>query len=123
MTRVRMMSKDKVISERWYNENNEPMSIGGETYCRVDYTYDQKGNINREKYYDAENLPVCCLDGYAIVYREFDAYQRVTYEKFYGTDGFAVQLADGTVAYRYQYDDEVTFLKTTRYNFADHEIE
>ena len=123
VTRVRVMSKDHVISERWYDENNELMTIGNETYCRVDYTYDQKGNINREKYYDKENLPVCCSAGYAIVYREFDGYNRVVYEKFYGTDGFAIKLADGTVAYRYQYDDNGVLLKKTRYDIADHEID
>ena len=123
VTRVRVMSKDHIISERWYDENNELMTIGNETYCRVDYTYDQKGNINREKYYDKENLPVCCSAGYAIVYREFDGYNRVVYEKFYGTDGFAIKLADGTVAYRYQYDDNGVLLKKTRYDIADHEID
>ena len=123
VTRVRVMNKDKIVSERWYNENNNPMPLGEETYCRVDYTYDQKGNVNREKYYDAENQPVCCAAGYAIVYREYDALNRVSYEKFYGTDGFAIRLADGTVSYRFQYDDEGNLLKTTRYDFADHELE
>ena len=95
----------------------------GKTTNLEDSTYDKKGNINREKYYDADDLPICCLAGYAIVYREYDAFNRVDYEKFYGPDGFAVMLEDGAVSYRYVYDDEGQLLKTTKYDFADHEVE
>ena len=71
---------------------------------------------------DAEGQPVCCLAGYAIVYREYDAYNRVAYEKFYGTDGFAVMLEDGAVSYRYTYDDDGNLLQIMKYDFADHEV-
>ena len=122
VTRIRQMSKDKVISESWYDENGNPVSPGGETYCRVDYTYDKAGNVNREKYYDAEGKPVRCLGGYAIVYREFDAYNRVVYEKFYDTDGFAIMTAEGVVSYRYTYDDDGRMIQRTAYDYFDHEI-
>ena len=122
VTRIRTMSKGKVISERWYDEYGNPVSPGGETYCRADYTYDKAGNVNREKYYDAEGNPVRCLLGYAIVYREFDAYNRVVYEKFYDTDGFAIMTAEGVVSYRYVYDDEGRMIQRTAYDYFDHEI-
>lgn len=93
VTRVWIMNKDKVITESWFDADGQPMTIG-DTYCRVEYTYDKIGNINREKYYDAEGKPIRCLAGYAIVYREFDEYNRIVYEKFYDTDGFAIRLQD-----------------------------
>ena len=123
VTRVRTISDEKVISDRWFDAEGNPMSPNEDTYFRADYTYDKKGNINRVKYYDLEGYPVCCLAGYAIVYREFDAFNRVDYEKFFGTDGFAIRLPDGAVSYRYQYDDEGNILKQSKYDFADHEIE
>ena len=123
VTRIRQMSKGKVISESWYDELGNPMSPGGETYCRVDYTYDKAGNVNREKYYDAEGNSICCLAGYAIVYREFDAYNRVVYEKFYDTDGFAIMIETGAVSYRYTYDDEGNMIQRTAYDYFDHEIQ
>ena len=122
VTRVQVFSKNRVISERWFDAEDAPMTRG-DTYCRVDYTYDQAGNINREKYYDAEGNPVLCAAGYAIVYREFDSLGRVIYEKFYGTDGFATQLEDGSVSRRYEYDDKGNLIKTTRYDFSDRQIE
>ena len=122
VTRVRVMSKGKLISERWFDAEGNPMTLG-DTYCRVDYTYDKSGNINREKYYDADDQPILCEAGYAIVYREYDSFARVDYEKFYGTDGFAVMLEDGAVSYRYQYNDSGEMIKKTKYDFSDHEVE
>ena len=116
------MNKDKVISEIWYDENGNPMPIRGDTYCRVDYTYHKSGNIKTEKYYDAENKPVRCLKGYAIIYREYDAMNRVVYEKFYDTDGFAIMLEEGAVSYRYEYDESGNLIKTTAYDYFDHEV-
>ena len=117
------MNKDKVISESWYDAEGNPMAIGEETYYRVDYTYDKAGNVNREKYYDAEGNAIRCLRGFAIVYREYDAYNRIIYEKFYDTDGFAIMLPEGAVSYRYTYDEDGNLQKTTAYDYFDHEIE
>ena len=88
----------------------------------MDYTYD-KGNISREKYFDLEGNPVRCLKGYAIVYREYDPFNRVKYEKFFDTDGFAIMLADGAVSYRYEYDDDGELLQITKYDYMDREVE
>ena len=123
VTRVRQMRKKKVLSESWYDEKGEPMFIGGETYCRVDYTYDKAGNVNREKYYDADGLPVRCKGGYAIVYREYDTANRLVYEKYYDTDGFAIMNSEGAVSYRYEYDDDGNLIKTTAYDYFDHEVQ
>ena len=121
VTRIREMSKDKVIAESWYDAEGEPMTIG-DTYYRIEYTYDKIGNINREKYYDNEGKPIRCLAGYAIVYREFDAFNRVVYEKYYDTDGFAIMLEDGAVSRRFQYDDDGNLILTTKYDYGDHEV-
>ena len=86
------------------------------------YTYD-KGNINREKYYDLNGQPIRCKAGYAIVYREFDVYDRVVYEKYFDTDGFAIMLEDGAVSHRYEYDEDGNLIKTTKYDYGDHEVE
>ncbi len=123
VTRLRTMSGSKTISVSWLDENGNPMPFGDETYYRVIYTYDKNGLINREKYYDQDGQPVLCKAGYAIVYREFDKYNRVVYEKFYGTDGFATMLADGAVSYRYEYDDDGNLIRTTKYDYNDHEVE
>ena len=112
VTRVQTLSKEKVISVAWLDEN-----------YRVEYTYDKMGNINREKYYGADGNPVRCSKGYAIVYREFDVYNQVVYEKFYDTDGFAIMLEDGAVSYRYEYDDAGNVIKKTKYDYYDHEVE
>ncbi len=123
VTRIRQMSKNRVISETWYDEKGDPMSVGGETYVRADYTYDKAGNVNREKYYDADGKPVRCLRGYAIIYREYDKLNRVIYEKFYDTDGFAIMLPEGAVSYRYTYDEEGNLQTTTAYDYFDHEVQ
>ena len=122
VTRLRVMSGNKTISVTWLDENDNPVPFGDDTYYQVKYTYD-KGNINREKYYDQDGNPVRCKAGYAIVYREFDAYNRVVYEKFYDTDGFAIMLEDGAVSYRYEYDDYGNLIRTTKYDYGDHEVE
>ena len=58
-----------------------------------------------------------------IVYREFDDFNRVVYEKFYDTDGFAIMLADGAVSYRYTYDENGKLTETKKYDYGDHEVE
>ena len=99
------------------------MPIGNEPYYKVEYTYDKAGNVNREKYYDADGSPVRCSGGYSIVYREFDDFNRVAYEKFYDTDGFAVILEDDAVSYRYEYDEDGNMIRKTKYDYYDHEVE
>ena len=121
VTRLRTMNGSKTTSVSWLDENGDPAPYGDEPYYRVVYTYD-KGNINREKYYDEDGNPVRCRAGYAIVYREFDAWNRVVYEKYYDTDGFAVMLEDGAVSHRYEYDDDGKLIKDTKYDYADHEV-
>ena len=123
VTRERTVRQGKTISVRWFDGNGEAAAAAEDTYYRVDYTYDKAGNINREKYYDAEGNPVRCAAGYAIVYREYDAYNRVVYEKYYDTDGFAVMMADGAVSYRYEYDEDGELIRTTKYDYGDHVVE
>ena len=123
VTRLRTVSSGKTIAVSWLDENGAPVPIMDDTYYRVEYTYDKMGNINREKYYDENGNPVQCSKGYSIVYREFDEYNRVEYEKFFDTDGFAIMLEDGAVSYRYLYDEDGKLIKTTKYDYADHEVE
>ena len=111
-----------MISVSWLDAEENPMNLVGETYCRVDYTYDKAGNINRERYYDAEGNPVRCAKGYAIVYREYDASNRVVYEKYFDVDGFAIALEGGVVSYRYTYDADGNMLTRTAFDYFDHEI-
>ena len=124
VTRLRVTNnKGKTIAESWRDENDQPVPCEGETYYSVEYTYDKAGNVNREKYYGADGMPIRCKKGYAIVYREYDAANRVIYEKFFDTDGFAIMLEDGAVSYRYQYDESGNLIKTTKYDYGDHEVE
>ena len=88
----------------------------------AEYTYDGRGNRTREKYYDEEGNLVLCRSGYAMVYREYDAYNRVRYEKFYGSDGGVTALEDGTVAYRYEYDDNGELVRIRKFDWMDHEL-
>ena len=122
VTREQILSKDKVVSVRWFDVDGNPVPLKDETYCRVDYTYD-RDNINREKYYDAEGNPVRCKAGYAIVYREFDIENRVIYEKYFDTDGFAIMLEDGAVSRRFEYNEAGEIIKTTKYDYSDHVVE
>ena len=122
VTRLRVMNGKMTVSVSWLDENDIPVSFGDDTYYRIEYTYDKVGNINREKDYDADGKPVCCAKGYAIVYREYDAYNRVVYEKFYGTDASAIMLEDGSVCHRYEYDENGKLIRTTKYDYYDHEV-
>ena len=117
------MNRGKTIAVSWLDADGNPAPLGDEPYYRVEYTYDNAGNVNREKYYDADGKPVRCSKGYAIVYREFDAYDRLVYEKFFDTDGFAVMLEDGTVSCRYEYDRDGNLIRKTKYDFYDREVE
>ena len=123
VTRVRTMSGKKTIAESWLDADGNAVPRKDDLYYRVEYTYDKMGNVNREKYYDADGTPMRCAGGYAIVYREFDAYNRVIYEKFFDTDGFAIMLEDGAVSYRYEYGEDGTVLRKTKYDYSDHEVE
>ena len=123
VTRIQEVNKNKVVAENWYDEEGNPMTVGDDTYVRMEYTYDSQGNINRIKYYGADGKPIRCKDGYAIVYREFDGLNRLVYEKYFDTDGFAIALEDGTVAYRYEYDNNGNLIRTTRHDYGDREIE
>ena len=122
VTRLRTMSGKKVIAESWLDEDDNMIPIGDDQYFRVEFTYDKAGNVNREKYYDRNRQPMLCRDGYAIVYREFDQFNRVVYEKYFGTDGFATVLEDGAVSRRFRYDDDGNLVQTTKYDFVDHEV-
>ena len=61
-----------------------------------------------------------------------DTYYQVVYtydkdninrEKYFDTDGFAIMLEDGAVSHRYEYDDDGNLIKTTKYDYGDHEVE
>ena len=123
VSRERTLNKGKVISERRFDAEGNPVLFSGETYYRIDFTYDKAGNINREKYYDREGNPVLCAAGYAIVYREYDVYNRIVYEKYFDTEGSAVRLADGAVSRRYQYDEDGRLLSTAKYDYSDKPVE
>ena len=123
VTRIQTISKKKVTSEIFLDENGERAPFADEPYYRIDYTYDNAGNRSRERYYDLDGNPVLCNGGYAIVYREFNSRKQVDYEKFYGVDGFAVKLDDGSSCVRYTYDDEGNLLYSTKYDYYDHVIE
>ena len=122
VTRLRVMSGNRTTSVAWLDEEGNGIPIGDDLYYRVEYTYDKAGNVNREKYYDQDGQPMLCRDGYAIVYREFDKFNRVVYEKYFGTDGFATTLEDGAVSRRFEYDDDGNLIRTTKYDYADHEV-
>ena len=123
VTRIQTLYGKTVTSEAYQDENGKPVPINGDTYCKVEYTYDKAGNRNREKYYGADEKPILCSKGYAIIYREFNSRGQVVYEKFYGTDGFATMLEDGAVSHRYTYDENGNLLSVKGYDFYDHEVE
>ncbi len=123
VSRERTLNKGKVISERRFDAEGNPVLFSGETYYRIDFTYDKAGNINREKYFDREGNPVLCAAGYAIVYREYDVYNRVVYEKYFDTEGSAVRLADGAVSRQYQYDKNGRLLSITKYDYNDKPVQ
>lgn len=118
--RKQTLNKDKVISESWYDAEGNPSTRAGseyeDTYCTVEYTYDKMGNINREKYYDENGDLIRCLKGYTMVYREYDAYNRVIYEKWYETE-------EGTISFRYEYNEYGELISTRKYDWLDHEIQ
>ena len=116
-----VLSKGKVQSEAWFDERNQPVPMMEGDVYKVEYTYDKRGNVNRKKYYDQYDRPVTCTEGYSIVYMEYDELNRIIYEKFYGTAGFAIDLADGTVSRRYTYDLDGN-VKVTRYGYQDKAI-
>ena len=123
VTRLRTLNdKGKVLSEEWLDADNQVIPIGGDTYYRVEYTYDKAGNINRERYFDAEGNLVRNRRGFAILYREYDSYNRVIYEKFFDTNSFAVMIPEGAVSYRYTYDEDGNMISVTAYDYYDHPI-
>lgn len=128
MTRIQVVNdQGQVVAERFYDADGNPSNREGteyeDTYCTVEYTYDKMGNINREKYYNRDGELVLCRKGYAIVYREYDAYNRVVYEKFSGNGMEDPQLEDGAFAYRYEYDGDGNLTQIRKYDWMDHEIE
>ena len=56
--------KNHISSEAWFDTEDRPMPIGDDTYVRRERDFDAAGNIIAERYFDANDLPTACRDGY-----------------------------------------------------------
>jgi hypothetical protein len=106
---------------------NSPLDVGKEIYARfqqnLDLLFRHCSRTNQiEKYFDEKDNLTLCRKGYAMVHREYDSDKRIVCEKFFGTDGNPIELADGAACYRYTYNEAGEKSAPKKFDRNNHEI-
>ncbi len=84
-----------LIGESYFDQNGQPMNRTDTFYASKRISYDDKGRINGEQYFDTVGKPTISSSGYASYTRELDQNGWVLREKYYGIDGQPMLIAAG----------------------------
>ncbi len=76
--------------EAWFDENGQPMVMNN-TYCRIEYEYDEKWNKTVERYYGSDGMLILCKDGYCRREMTYNSEGKVEAERHYGLDGNLIE--------------------------------
>lgn len=79
--------RNQIVEMRTYNVKNQLTPSKKDGYSIIRREYDQRGNIIRVSYYDANRAPVISKEGYATHISEYDAMGRVIHQKYYDEKG------------------------------------
>ncbi len=95
--------KNMVISESYYDVNDEPMLCTGE-YARVDVVYNN-GLPSEISYYDVNGEPKACNEGFEKFTKEFNEVGLVINWRYCNADGTLSETAWGYSRVELEYDD------------------
>ena len=111
--------------EKEYDENKKPVKtayigLNGERvagssagYSVVRNSYDDRGNVILETYYDTEDRPFLLSSGYAGLRKEYDENNKVIRTEYLGENGQNIALANGTAVLLNSYDDAGNMISET----------
>ena len=77
----------QVVKEEYRDPENNSTINQRLGYCFVEKEYDEKGNIIRRAFFDADKKPFYLLDYYVAVEDKYDENKRITEESYYDADG------------------------------------
>lgn len=80
-------SRNQLVENRYYNTAGKLATYSDDRYAIERNEYDKRGNIVRTAYFDTNEKPVACKEGWASTTREYDAQNRVVKQSFFGIDG------------------------------------
>jgi len=92
--------------EAWFDENDQPMNIGNESYCAMERASDGRGLAVELKFYDGAGEPVACKDGYERVQRTYNEEKKVTLEVYLDNAGAPMANVKGVYQKRNSYDEK-----------------
>ena len=98
-------------SEAWFDTEGNPMTTG-DTYCRVEREFDERGNKICERTYDASGAKIAREAGYDELRQEFNEENRAKRIEYF-LNGEPILLENGYAALEREYDEagNVTYEK------------
>lgn len=101
----REYDKDNMISDSYYDADDNPVERIDVHYASASFQYDSDNNCISETYYDQEGNPIIANKGYACIKRQYDKDHRVTREEYYGADMAPLALSKGEAITEIGYDE------------------
>ena len=96
---------NRVACEKYYDKQGRAMNRQDTLYARKDISYNYRGEIISERYYDDHGKATLSYSGYASIDRVYDECSRVIQEKYGGTDGLLVNCIGGFAGFIREYDE------------------
>ena len=87
------LSGAKPVSKTFFDVDGSRMEVSG--YHQVVYTYDERGGVIMESYFDAQGRRSLCEIGYATVVHTYDPNNEVEDTSYYDVDGRPIVLGTG----------------------------
>lgn len=80
-------SRNQLIEQRHYGKDGN-LTINSQMNCAIEkHEYDNKGDLVKMAYFDSNNKPCCCKEGWSSSKYEHDNFGNVTKQSFFGVDG------------------------------------
>ena len=80
-------SRNQLTEVRYYNTSGKLTTYDDDNYAIQKNEYDDRGNRLKCYYYDINEKPVCCNEGWASSTYEYDYAGNITRQLFYGING------------------------------------
>lgn len=95
-----------MTGESYFDKNGQPMNRTDTFFASKRISYDDKGRINGEQYFDTVGKPTISSSGYASYTSELDQNGRVLRENYYDTDSKPMRIAAGYAGVIRTYTEE-----------------
>ena len=109
-----------LISQTILKANGEKI-LGSDRWHRQENDYDEKGNLLRTDYYDADDELLLCTEGYASVTHVYDQLNRVIETAYWDIDGNLIKTLTGYARVTFEYYSQSDRIHFERYYGADNQ--